>query len=317
MLTNKLHLTDLHVHLDGSLSPEYVLKQADKDGILLPADTVQGLLPFLTVGESCESLNEYLEKFDLPLSVLQTEDAIENSVYDLMGHLALEQTDYAEIRFAPQLHLQKGLSQEAVVEAALSGLRSALRDYPIDGKLILCCMRMADNREANLQTVEVAKQYVGHGVAALDLAGAEALFPTKNFEELFRQASRYDVPFTIHAGEADGPESIRDALRFGAVRIGHGVRCTEEPALVEELVNRQIPLEVCPISNTQTKACSDIAHHPILKLLDYGVCVTVNTDNRTVSNTNLLKEFETLQKELHMTDAQREKLLQNAWAARF
>lgn len=317
MHTEGLPLAELHLHLDGSLSPEFVLTQAEKDGIALPADTAQELLPFLTVGDSCRSLNDYLEKFDLPLSVLQTEDALEQSVYDLLGRLSKENLNYVEIRFAPQLHLQKGLSQQAVVEATLSGLKSALRDYPIDGKLILCCMRMADNLEANLETMEVAKHYIGRGVAALDLAGAEALFPTKNFEELFRKALRYDIPFTIHAGEADGPQSIRDALSFGAARIGHGVRCTEDPALVEELVKRQIPLEVCPISNAQTKACPELSHHPILKLLECGVCVTVNTDNRTVSNTTLKKEFDALRRELQMTDIQKEKLLQNAWAARF
>ena len=310
-------MVDLHLHLDGSLSAEFVLEQAEKDGIVLPAGNVQDLMPFLTVGDSCESLNEYLEKFDLPLSVLQTEAALEKSVYDLMKRLSGEGLEYAEIRYAPQLHLQRGLAQEAVVEATISGLNSAIRDYNINGKLILCCMRMANNQAANMQTVEVAKDYLGQGVAAIDLAGAEALFPTGNFEELFRRASMYDIPFTIHAGEADGPGSIRDALRFGASRIGHGVRCIEDPDLLEELIKRQIPLEVCPISNAQTKACPDIAHHPILKLLDYGVCVTVNTDNRTVSNTNLNKEFDALRRELQMTDLQKNKLITNAYAARF
>lgn len=310
-------MVDLHLHLDGSLSAEFVLEQAEKDGIVLPADNVQDLMPYLTVGNTCESLNEYLEKFDLPLSVLQTENALEKSVYDLMKRLDAEGVEYAEIRYAPQLHLQRGLAQEAVVEATLSGLNCAIRDYNIDGKLILCCMRMADNQSANMQTVEVAKRYLGQGVAAIDLAGAEALFPTKNFEQIFRRASMYDIPFTIHAGEADGPGSIRDALKFGATRIGHGVRCIEDSALVDELIKRQIPLEVCPISNAQTKACPDIAHHPILKLLDYGVCVTVNTDNRTVSNTNLNKEFDALYRELHMTDSQKEKLNKNSLSAKF
>lgn len=310
-------MVDLHLHLDGSLSAEFVLAQAEKDGIILPAENVTDLMPYLTVGDSCESLNEYLGKFDLPLSVLQTEDALEKSVYDLMKRLSEEGLKYAEIRYAPQLHMQRGLAQEAVVEATISGLNGAIRDYPIDGKLILCCMRMADNQAANMQTVEAAKHYLGQGVAAIDLAGAEGLFPTRNFEELFRCASLYDIPFTIHAGEADGPESIRDALRFGAMRIGHGVRCIEDSALVDELIKRQIPLEVCPISNAQTKACPDIAHHPILKLLEYGVCVTVNTDNRTVSNTNLEKEFEVLHRELQMTTKQEEKLITNAYAARF
>lgn len=310
-------MIDLHLHLDGSLSAEFILTQAEKDGIVLPAKNMQDLMPYLTVGDSCESLNEYLEKFDLPLSVLQTEDALEKSIYDLMKRLSLEGVEYAEIRYAPQLHTKRGLMQEAVVEATLSGLKNAIRDYGTDGKLILCCMRMSDNRDANMHTVDVAKRYLGHGVAAIDLAGAEALYATKNFEELFRRASMYDIPFTIHAGEADGPESIRDAIRFGASRIGHGVRCIEDSALIEELIKRQIPLEICPISNVQTKACPDIAHHPVLKLLDYGICVTVNTDNRTVSNTNLNKEFETLRQNLNMTDEQQNKIITNSYAARF
>lgn len=310
-------MVDLHLHLDGSLSAEFMLTQAEKDGIILPAENAQDLMPYLTVGDTCKSLNEYLEKFDLPLCVLQTEDALEKSIYDLMKRLSLEGVEYAEIRYAPQLHTKHGLMQEAVVEATLSGLKNAVRDYGIDGKLILCCMRMADNRDANIQTVEVAKRYLGQGVAAIDLAGAEALYATGNFEELFRRASMYDIPFTIHAGEADGPESIRDAIRFGASRIGHGVRCIEDSALIEELIKRKIPLEICPISNVQTKACPDIAHHPVLKLLDYGVCVTVNTDNRTVSNTDLNKEFEILRRNLNMTDAQQNRIIANSYAARF
>ena len=305
-------MTDLHLHLDGSLSPEFILKQAQKDGVLLPADTLPSLEPYLTVGGSCGSLNEYLEKFDLPLSVLQTEDALEQGVYDLMANLAKEGLHSAEIRFAPQLHLSRGLSQEDVVQAAISGLKSACRDFAVDGSLILCCMRMADNHIANETTLAVAARHLSSGVAGLDLAGAEGLFPTRCFESLFRKASISDIPFTIHAGEAAGPESIRDALRFGAVRIGHGIRCMEDPSLLDELVKRQIPLEVCPTSNAQTKACDSLEKHPVLKLLDCGIRVTVNTDNRTVSNTNLKKEFELLRSCLHMTDAQETSLVENA-----
>lgn len=310
-------MIDLHLHLDGSLTPEFVLTQAQRDGIKLPADSPFSLLPFLTVGDSCDSLNTYLEKFDLPLSVLQTEAAMESAVYDLLKRLAGQGLTYAEIRFAPQLHTKRGLAQEAVTEAALSGLQMACKEYPIHAKLILCCMRMADNELENLQTVKTAARYRSYGVAALDLAGAEALFPTKNFENIFHEAVRQDIPFTIHAGEAAGPESICDALSFGAQRIGHGVRCIEDPALIDELIRRQIPLEICPISNTQTRACEDLAHHPILKLLDMGVCVTVNTDNMTVSNTCLHKEFEALRATLGMTDAQKKKLMENAKKARF
>ena len=310
-------MVDLHLHLDGSLSAEFVLTQAEKDGIVLPAENVQDLMPYLTVGDTCESLNEYLEKFDLPLSVLQTEDALEKSVYDLMKRLSAENVKYTEIRYAPQLHMQRGLAQEAVVEATLSGLKSALRDCNIDGKLILCCMRMADNQNANMQTVEVAKRYLGQGVAAIDLAGAEALFPTKNFENLFQQASKYDIPFTIHAGEADGPASIHAALRFGARRLGHGVRAMEDAALVMELLEEQITLECCPISNVQTKSVASIEVHPLKEFLYRGLRVTVNTDNRTVSQTTMAKEIQFVREHLGLTREEERQLYLKAAESAF
>lgn len=320
---------DLHLHLDGSASAEFLFHQAQKDHVVLPADTKEALLPFLSVEASCRSLNEYLQKFDLPLSVLQTEDAIEGCVYDLLSRLSALGLSGAEIRFAPQLHQQKGLPMEAVIEAAISGLKKGIREFPIKSGLILCCMRTPGGRdlnqnivyqknwEKNKQTVELAKHYLGKGVLALDLAGAEALYATDLFENLFRRAASLDVPFTIHAGEAAGAESIWKALGYGAARIGHGVRCVEDDRLVEALIQKQIPLEMCPTSNLQTKAVPDIIAHPILSLLDAGVCVTVNTDNMTVSNTTLPAEFELLTAKLGMTNKQKKQLMQNAEKASF
>lgn len=310
-------MIDLHLHLDGSLSPQWILAQAKKDGIPLPADNEKELLSFLSVGENCSSLNEYLEKFQLPLSLLQTEDAVEQAVYRLLKDLSFQKLDGVEIRFAPQLHCEKGLSQEAVVEAALSGLSLGMRDFPIQSGLILCTMRGMDNDIQNKKAVSLASVYRQKGVLALDLAGAEALFPTSNYEELFLNARKSDIPFTIHAGEAAGPESIEKALDFGACRIGHGVRCVESPALVERLVKEQIPLEICPISNIQTKAVSSCKEHPALKLLELGIPVTINTDNMTVSNTTLQKEFRYLRDYLGMTDSQETRLHQNAQKASF
>lgn len=312
-------MCDLHLHLDGSLSPEWVLREAERQQYPLPgrAASVPSILPFLQVNaQSCGSLNDYLTKFDLPCQLLQTEAAIESAVYDLLKRLSAQNIALAEIRFAPQLHTSK-LRQEEVVLAALSGLSAARRDFPIRCALIGCCMRMADNHGANMETIRLCHKYQTQGMAAADLAGAEALYATDLFEDVFQYAGRLNVPFTIHAGEAAGAESIRKALDFGAARIGHGIRCTEDEALVSYLCNHNIPLEMCPTSNVQTHAIEAIEQHPILALLDRGLCVTVNTDNMTVSNTTLAQEYALLENRLGMTAAQKAQLEKNAERACF
>ena len=310
-------MIDLHLHFDGSLLPRTVLELAQEQGILLPAKEPDELKLFLTAPEDCESLNEYLEKFDLPLKVLQTREAIRKAMYILVSSLKEQGMLYAEIRFAPQLHTKKGLSQERVVQAALLGMQEALAGSFFRCKLILCCMRGADNHEENLLTVRTAAAFLGRGVAALDLAGAEALYPTADFADVFGLAREFGVPFTIHAGEADGPESIEAALDFGASRIGHGVRSAEKPELLERLREQRIPLEMCPSSNVQTKAVPSLSQHPVLEFLRQGLCVTVNTDNMTVSDTTIEKEFGLLSRELGMTAEERKKLLLNAADAAF
>ena len=310
-------MIDLHLHFDGSLLPRTVLELAQEQGILLPAQEPDELKLFLTAPENCKSLNEYLEKFDLPLKVLQTREAVRKAMYILVSSLKEQGMLYAEIRFAPQLHTKKGLSQERVVQAALLGMQEALAGPFFRCKLILCCMRGADNHEENLLTVRTAAAFLGRGVAAVDLAGAEALYPTADFADVFGLARELGVPFTIHAGEADGPESIEAALDFGASRIGHGVRAAEKPELLERLREQRIPLEMCPSSNVQTKAVPSLSRHPVLEFLRQGLCVTVNTDNMTVSDTTIEKEFGLLSRELGMTAEERKKLLLNAADAAF
>lgn len=310
-------MIDLHLHFDGSLLPRTVLELAQEQGILLPAQEPDELKLFLTAPENCKSLNEYLEKFDLPLKVLQTREAVRKAMYILVSSLKEQGMLYAEIRFAPQLHTKKGLSQERVVQAALLGMQEALAGSFFRCKLILCCMRGADNHEENLLTVRTAAAFLGRGVAAVDLAGAEALYPTADFADVFGLARELGVPFTIHAGEADGPESIEAALDFGASRIGHGVWAAEKPELLERLREQRIPLEMCPSSNVQTKAVPSLSRHPVLEFLRQGLCVTVNTDNMTVSDTTIEKEFGLLSRKLGMTAEERKKLLLNAADAAF
>lgn len=295
---------DLHVHLDGSLSFDMARELANIQGMEIKSE--KELKKMMVAPKDCRDLNDYLTKFDYPLKLLQTEKAITYSVYELLKIQKLQGLVYSEIRFAPQLHTRKGLSQEQIVAAALRGTQG------FSCGLILCCMRGANNQAMNLETLEAAEKYMGKGVVALDLAGAEALFPTENFEELFRKAGKKGIPFTIHAGEAAGPESIWKALEFGASRIGHGVRCLEDKVLVQRLAQDQIPLELCPTSNMNTKVFDNITRYPIMRFLDEGIKVTINTDNMTVSNTTLQKEFQLVSDTFRLNKTEIERLMKNA-----
>ena len=270
---------ELHCHLDGSLSRPFIEKRLGRT--VRPEE--------LSVSENCTSLNEYLEKFEFPLTLLQKAEAITECVRMLIAGQDSQGIMYSEIRFAPQLHMQKGLTQEEVVQAAIKGLGNS--DYH---KLILCCMRGSDNEELNKETIRIAHTYLGRGVVALDLAGAEKLYPTKQFVGIFKEALAYNIPFTIHAGEADGEESIKTAIYMGAERIGHGIRAAWSEDMIKELADKNIPLELCPTSNLNTKVVDNIADYPIMKLINNGVKVTINTDNMMVSGTSIKNELKLL-----------------------
>ena len=290
-------LIDLHLHLDGSLSVKSVKELAALQNIEIP-ENEEELLKLLRINDDCKDLTEYLEKFAFPGMLLQTREAVALSVYNLQEELKEQGLIHAEIRFAPQLHTHKGLSQREVIEAAIEGLDRS--DF--SAGLILCCMRGNDNHEENLETVRLAKDYLGKGVVCVDIAGAEALFPTENFGDLFALARELEIPYTIHAGEADGPKSVWKALEFGTKRLGHGVRSLEDPELVEKIVSEGITLELCPTSNIHTCMFPSIEEYPLRKLMEAGVKVTINTDNMTVSNINLAKEFGKLISAFNLTD---------------
>ena len=298
----KYAIIDLHLHLDGSMSLECARSLAKKQGIALPDD--KELLSRLRVSDDCRDLNEYLERFDLPLSLLQTAEAISESVERLCNELQSQGLIYAEIRFAPQLHLQKGLTQEEVVLAAIEGLNRS--DF--FASLILCCMRGADNREANIETVRLVKKYLEKGVCAVDLAGAEALFPNEGFVDVINYARSLSLPMTLHAGEALGADSVASAIELGADRIGHGVRSIENPKILKSLAEKKIPLELCPTSNLNTRVFDDLKDYPIRTFLESGVLITVNTDNMSVSATTLAEEYQRLADALELTEADLKKI---------
>ena len=287
-------MIDLHLHLDGSLPVSTVLKLAKEQNIELPSYDEQTLMTYMKAPSDCESLNEYLEKFDLPLKLLQTKEGIESALIDIIEILNAQGIIYAEIRFAPQLHCTKGLLMSEVIETAISGVKKACMGKNITVGLILCCMRGTSNHAENIETIKLAAKYLGSVVCACDLAGAEALFKTKEFEDVFTLANELKVPFTIHAGEADGAESIKTAIGFGAKRIGHGIRAVDDEELMSFIAERGIALECCPISNVQTKAVPSIDRHPVKQFLQAGVKATINTDNMTVSGTTINNEFNSL-----------------------
>lgn len=305
-------LIDLHLHLDGSLSLESVKALAKMQNISLP-ERDDEILKILRVSEDCRDLNEYLEKFAFPGMLLQTKEGINEAVYRLCEELKEQGLIYAEIRFAPQFHLAKGLTQDEVVEAAIEGAKRST----FKCGLILCCMRGNDNRTQNLDTIRVAEKYLGDVVRSLDIAGAEAIFPTKDFEEIFTLAKEKNIPYTIHAGEADGPESVRDALRFGTKRLGHGVRSVEDDELVKTIAKEGIALELCPTSNIHTCIFEKMEDYPLRKLMEAGVKVTVNTDNMAVSGTTLPMEMEKLIKTFALTKEEQRIIARNSADASF
>lgn len=304
---------DLHCHLDGSLSVECIRDMAKCAGISVEEEN---LAEGLKADPACSSLAEYLTKFDLPLECLVTEENFAAAVKDVMKTAAKENTEYLEIRFAPMLSVRENLSAEQIIEGALKGLRQGTAEYGVQGSLILCGMRHM-SPEINDKLVRTAGDYYGYGVCAVDLAGDEAAFPVKKQEAMFRTAKDMGIPFTIHAGECGSAQSIWDALELGASRIGHGIAAVKDASLMRYCAERKIPFELCPSSNLQTKAVKSMEEYPLMRFLEAGIPVTINTDNRTVSDTGMVKELEFVKNYYNLDEEVLETFMENAKAAAF
>ena len=280
METKNIKKVELHLHLDGSVRPSTLSELKEID-----LNTAKELL---IAKDKCVDLNDYLTKFDIPISIMQTESELIRISKELVEDLIEDNCIYAEIRFAPNKHT-KFLSLDQIIESVLFGLKSE----KIKTNLILCMMR-GDSFEDNKKIIDLAVKYLNSGVCAIDLAGAESIYKTKDYEELFSYVKSKNVPFTIHAGEADGIDSILAAISFGTKRIGHGVRALESDECIKKIKENNILLEVCPTSNVQTNICNSIKNHPIKTLKEKGLLVSINTDNRTVSDVTLTKEYDKL-----------------------
>ncbi len=312
-------LIDLHVHLDGSIPLPAAAQLAAEAGLDLSLAELQEKMQ---VPAHCQDLNQYLATFELPLKLMQSAQGIRAVAKAFHEQLDAEGILYAEPRFAPGSLTAGGLYQQEVLEAALAGRADFYAEHPqsaLHTAYIICAMRGTGEelKHKNEESIDLAAAYLGNGVVAADLAGAEALFATENFSSLFAEAQRKNVPFTIHAGEAAGPESIKAALRLGAQRIGHGVRSLEDAGVIQDLKATKVALEICPTSNLQTRIFESIERFPLEQLLDAGLTVTINTDNMTVSNTTLSHEFELLQQHCGLDKNTARELAENAARAVF
>ena len=293
--TNILNMPklDLHCHLDGSLSSSFV-RSCLSDTAALSEDE---LMSRLRAPESCSSLTEYLTCFDLPILCLKSRENIKNAVLDVIEAVSKENVAYIEIRFAPTFSLSRELGYQDIFEAAIEGCRLGYEKYNVHSGIIACAMRHLD-MDTNLSMLRVAREYLGNGVLALDLAGDESAFSNELFADLFKEATRLNMPFTIHSGECGSSENVRFALEAGAARVGHGIALIKDSQLMEDCKRARLGLELCPTSNYQTGAVKPDEIYPLDTFLRMGLLATVNTDNRTVSNTTLSSELDFSTKKL-------------------
>jgi len=289
-LLRRLPKAELHCHLDGSVRPATMLDLARQYERPMPAADADSLREYMTVSDA-RNLEDYLERFAITLSVMQTADSLDRIAYELAEDAARDGVRYIEVRYAPVLNVREGLSLEEAVEAPLRGLARAHEDHGITGRVIVCAIRnMAPSVSQEL--AELAVAYRHRGVVGFDLAGGEAGNPARAHARAFEYARMHDLACTCHAGEGDGAESVREAVHVcGAHRIGHATRLIEDTSLTDYCNDRRIPLEICLTSNVQTHAVSSYAAHPFREYYDRGLNVVLNTDNRLMSGVTLTDEY--------------------------
>jgi adenosine deaminase len=289
-LLRRLPKAELHCHLDGSLRPETMLELARDLKVKMPRDSAEALRDYMRVDDA-RNLEEYLERFSITLSVMQQAEPMERIAYELAEDCAKEGVRYLEVRYAPILNVRAGLTLEQAVEAPLRGLARAAREYGIVSRVLVCAIR---NMPANtsLELAWLAVDFKGEGVVGFDLAGGEAGNPASVHAQAFAHCEANGLPCTCHAGEGAGAQSVAEAMHVcHAHRIGHGTRLIEDPALLAEAKATGVAIECCITSNVQTRAIASVDQHPLRRYFDAGLQVSINTDNRLMSGTDLVTEY--------------------------
>jgi len=289
-LLRRLPKAELHCHLDGSVRPETLLELGREHRVPMPADDVEALRDYMIVRDA-RHLEDYLTRFDITLSVMQTADALDRITYELAEDAAADGVRYIEVRYSPVLNTRHDLSLGEAVEAPLRGLERAEREHGIVGRLIICALRNL-SPGISLELARLAVAYKSRGVVGFDLAGGELGHPASAHAEAFAYARQHELACTCHAGEGAGADSVRDAIHVcGAHRIGHATRLIEDASLTGYVNDRRIALEICLTSNVQTRAAESYEAHPLRRYFDAGLNVVLNTDNRLMSGTTLTDEY--------------------------
>lgn len=302
-LLRRLPKAELHCHLDGSVRPATLLDLARDQRVTMPRDDAEALAVFMRVDDA-RDLEDYLAKFSVTLSVMQTAEAMERIAYELAEDGAREGIRYMEIRFAPMLNTRGGLTTAKVLEHAVRGLRRAEREYGILSRVIVCALRQLPPAKS-LEAATLATEFREDGVVGFDLAGGESGHPASEHAAAFQLARDRGLRCTCHAGEGAGAESVAEAMHScHAHRIGHGTRLAEDPALLREAGEKGIAIECCLTSNVQTHATPSLDRHPFRQYFDAGLQVSLNTDNRLMSDTDLVTEYGLAAKHLGFTIAE-------------
>ncbi len=287
---------DLHFHLDGSIVPEVGWRIAQDPDVDLDLKSYDEYIKLTTVPATGVEVDvfEYLAKFGPIVKLMQKKEHITEITYTTIKRAAEEGLFYLEIRFAPQLHKEKGLTQRDAIDAVLDGVRQAAVDFPLlKVGVILCCMlSTSDNRSENEETVRLTEEYLGKGVVGIDLAGGEDSVPMEDYAYLFVDYHKKGLPMTIHAGDNGKPQNVSTVIDWGATRVGHGKHCWYDKQVMQKVIDTGTTIEVCLTSNIHCKTEPSYELHPAKKLLDAGVLVTLNTDNPSISNINLDFEYD-------------------------
>lgn len=300
-IIQRLPKAELHCHLDGSLRVKTIIDLAQIQGVELPSTNEADLLKNLSIGDTPGSLEDYIRKFDITLSVLQTPESLERVAFELAMDCHEDGVRYLEVRYSPILHTKNGMQLSETVDSVKKGLAEAFDECGIITGIIICGIRHI-SPDHSIELADLSIQYKNRGVVGFDLAGAEENFPAKHHQDAFDMILKNNINTTLHAGEAFGPDSIHQAIHTcGAHRIGHGTRLEESKDLLKYVNDHRIPLEMCLTSNIHTKSVTSLDEHPFRKYYDQRLRVTLNTDNRLISNTTLSKEYELASKAFNLS----------------
>lgn len=280
---------ELHCHLDGSISLGVIRQLAEMANITVPVSDKE-LKQLVVAPENAESLMDYLKTFDFVRPLLQTKEALHLAAYDVARQAAQENVIYTEIRFAPELSMDEGLSASETVEAVLAGLKQAEEEFGILAKVLVCGMKQSP-KEVTRDIFEHVVELAEKGLVGFDFAGNELDFPPAQLADLIKETQALGLPMTFHAGECGCAHYIADSIALDIKRIGHSTAIYNQPELIQEFIEKGVTAELCLTSNLQTKAAKSLDEFPFLALKNAGAKITINTDNRTVSDTNLTKEY--------------------------